>query len=568
MRFSKSGQHPRLDLLVERRAEVHQRHARAPSARGRAPPRPPSCRRRRPRRPARTPRGPRGRRASRAAASSPGHAEQVRRAEVAGGDHDGPRADRCRSSPPRRCVWTTNSPLGAGRRACTRSYWRTSSAEVARRPRDSRRAHRAASACRRRSRTASRRSTASRPWRRTSRTWDTRVIVLTTAPPSRRMRASPPRCAEIAAASPHGPAPTITTSAAVRVVRVRHHASPMIWSRRVPTLTYVIGVSASSLRSGRDSGARQRADPRACARRRWTCCQPSNHSYTGFARSSSIEIARKLLVQLAVHLVAGADRDPLERVEHVELGHREPGEPVHARRVAHDHRVEPAAAARAPGRRAELVAERAHLGSRAARRARWAAARCRRASCTPSPRRARRRSPWARCPRRWRRRPTSCCSTSRTDTCRGRRRAASPARPRAAPPRRVWLRAVNRRARRRPRAGAAAARAARAAPASRPRSRASPMPNAASCAFACAMPRSTQLAQPLGMAQVEHAHAAARDLVLVRRADAAPRRADRLARRALARPPACDRGARGARGRSRTAAPRRPRRRARARRSR
>ncbi len=36
------------------------------------------------------------------------------------------------------------------------------------------------------------------------------------------------------------------------------------------------------------------------------------------------------------------------------------------------------------------------------------------------------------------------------------------------------------------------------------------------------------------MPQVEHAHAAARDLVLVRRPDAAPGRADRLARRALA----------------------------------
>jgi len=42
------------------------------------------------------------------------------------------------------------------------------------------------------------------------------------------------------------------------------------------------------------------------------------------------------------------------------------------------------------------------------------------------------------------------------------------------------------------------------------------------------------LAQPLGMTQVEHAHAAPRDLVFVRRPDAAPGRADRLARRARA----------------------------------
>ena len=56
----------------------------------------------------------------------------------------------------------------------------------------------------------------------------------------------------------------------------------------------------------------------------------------------------------------------------------------------------------------------------------------------------------------------------------------------------------------------------------------------ASCAFACSAPFSTSSRSRSRMAQVEHAHAAARDLVLVRRPDAATRRADRLARRALA----------------------------------
>jgi hypothetical protein len=46
-------------------------------------------------------------------------------------------------------------------------------------------------------------------------------------------------------------------------------------------------------------------------------------------------------------------------------------------------------------------------------------------------------------------------------------------------------------------------------------------------------PTSTRFSEALRVAQVEHAHAAPRDLVLVRRADPAPGRPDRLARRAL-----------------------------------
>ena len=54
--------------------------------------------------------------------------------------------------------------------------------------------------------------------------------------------------------------------------------------------------------------------------------------------------------------VTGAQGDLVEAVEHVELGDRERVEAVHAHRVAHHHRVVPAAPARAPGRGAVLAA--------------------------------------------------------------------------------------------------------------------------------------------------------------------------------------------------------------------
>ena len=64
---------------------------------------------------------------------------------------------------------------------------------------------------------------------------------------------------------------------------------------------------------------------------------------------------------LAFVAVAGADRDLGERVEHVELGEGERVEAVDAHRVADDDGVEPAAAARAAGGGAELLAALADL---------------------------------------------------------------------------------------------------------------------------------------------------------------------------------------------------------------
>src|SRR5688572_16508225 len=70
-----------------------------------------------------------------------------------------------------------------------------------------------------------------------------------------------------------------------------------------------------------------------------------------------VEVARKLREDVAVRFVAGADRHTLERVEHVELRHREIRQSVHPTCVADDDRIEPSAASCTPGRRTELVAE-------------------------------------------------------------------------------------------------------------------------------------------------------------------------------------------------------------------
>ena len=54
--------------------------------------------------------------------------------------------------------------------------------------------------------------------------------------------------------------------------------------------------------------------------------------------------------------VAGADVHRLEAVEHVEFGQRDAGDAADRDRLAHQHRVEPAAAAPAAGDGAELMA--------------------------------------------------------------------------------------------------------------------------------------------------------------------------------------------------------------------
>src|SRR6185312_5095952 len=64
----------------------------------------------------------------------------------------------------------------------------------------------------------------------------------------------------------------------------------------------------------------------------------------------------QVVVCLPPALVAGADLDLVEPVEHVELGQRDAVNPADAAGLAHQHRVEPAAAPRPAGDGAELAA--------------------------------------------------------------------------------------------------------------------------------------------------------------------------------------------------------------------
>ena len=117
-----------------------------------------------------------------------------------------------------------------------------------------------------------------------------------------------------------------------------------------------------------------------------------------------------------------------QAVEHVELRQRQRVEAVDARRVAHDDRVVPAAAARTAGRRAVLLAAFAQPIAQLARelgRQRPLAdarrVRLRHAQHAADRARAERRGPC-------RRRRSTRSTRSRTDRCRGRCRAAWPAR--------------------------------------------------------------------------------------------------------------------------------------------
>jgi hypothetical protein len=71
------------------------------------------------------------------------------------------------------------------------------------------------------------------------------VTVLHTGPLSSTATERPARIALIAAARPHGPAPTTATSTTSITRAPLSVSTPMIWSRRVPTLTNWIGASTS-----------------------------------------------------------------------------------------------------------------------------------------------------------------------------------------------------------------------------------------------------------------------------------------------------------------------------------
>src|ERR1051325_6603869 len=89
---------------------------------------------------------------------------------------------------------------------------------------------------------------------------------------------------------------------------------------------------------------------------------PSRHPLVlGHRAIEGGKVGREFVVQLAVDFISCAQRDLLERIEHIELRDREIGESVDARGIAHDHRVEPAATTRTPRGRAVLVAQLARF---------------------------------------------------------------------------------------------------------------------------------------------------------------------------------------------------------------
>ena len=219
----------------------------------------------------------------------------------------------------------------------------------------------------------------------------------------------------------------------------------------------------------------------------------------------------------AAQAVADADPHALEPGQHVELGQRQPLDPRGADREPQRRKVEPAAAARPAGDRAELVAALAQqIAGRVAQLGRETDRR-RRASRSPSRFPARCRSRSGRCPGPRRRRPPSPTTTSRTDTCRGRCRAARPARPRTSRCRRARSRRARASRRRRCR-DAARPRARGSAPRSRSR-RARRRPAPSSSGSSASIWRASCAAKPLGVQQIADAQAGARGLALVGRAD-------------------------------------------------
>src|SRR3954471_4017327 len=198
-------------------------------------------------------------------------------------------------------------------------------------------------------------------------------MVLTTTPDSITMGLSPRRCADTAAARPHGPAPTITRSASFDISPARRSGYADRASRQ-RALDADDLIAPRSNADVRDLGLDQRLNavevsprlrrqigqaPRVGGGR-----HPAVEPLVSWHRAlQQIKITRKLLVHLAVRGVAGAEADAIDRVEHVELGDREIGEPVDPRGVADDDAIEPAAAPRPACRRAELVSELANARS-------------------------------------------------------------------------------------------------------------------------------------------------------------------------------------------------------------
>src|SRR5690348_2052286 len=177
---------------------------------------------------------------------------------------------------------------------------------------------------------------------------------------------SPARWAEIDAASPHGPAPTMRTSTSlitggratgdgrrgIRNAAFRSDSCPVLPVRRRPpsprTFYDLVSLRADAhIRDWRldnllhaieipSGGLGELLDAPAVGRRFAPAIHPLVARDDALLRS---EIGWKFLVQLAFVLIAHANTDLLERVEHVELRHGKVGEPVDACRITNDNRV-------------------------------------------------------------------------------------------------------------------------------------------------------------------------------------------------------------------------------------
>ena len=257
--------------------------------------------------------------------------------------------------------------------------------------------------------------------------------------------------------------------------------------------------------------------PHAGRRRR-----PARHRFVDRLAAASCPTSDGNSVSVrAAAAVRRADVDALEAVEHVELGQRQAVEAVDARGVADRDRVEPAAAARAPGDRAVLAAALAqpvaHLAGELGRKRSFADARRVRLDHAEHAADGVRRDaePGAdAADRRVRRGDVR-------DRCRDRCRAACPARPRTGStgPSRI--------------ASVSSTETSRIIG----RSRSACFSSSSSTGFqsivlsctsrlrAVTLSR-TFCSSPFGSVEVADADAAARDLVLVGRPDAARRRAD------------------------------------------
>src|SRR5262249_20505948 len=81
----------------------------------------------------------------------------------------------------------------------------------------------------------------------------------------------------------------------------------------------------------------------------------------GLHRRLITHARRQIVDHFAAELVAGADFDFVETVKHIELGQSDAIDAGHRHRLAHQHRIEPAATARAASIGADLAADFAKL---------------------------------------------------------------------------------------------------------------------------------------------------------------------------------------------------------------